>query len=955
MISIIKRTKVCLWLAVAVLTVAFAFISFRLHSNDIRVRLNPQVERAVVLASRLLPQLEESEAALRGISSDLEKSRERILRKYGGLSDGQTGSEGESVESVISETISWMNRITKLCIGRRGHVIVVSKDDLTILAHPDERFVGERLHPLWSSLNRETVPDLKALGEKIKRNDFHEEFFLFFPDAFFLRDPDTDSYYAAVDACLYGSVFSYEDTYIICGVALYEVLSFVVFRCFFSTLFFFVFVWVFVRYIGFVLDRHTEEPTRFRNKLVSYGAISLIALFFIFWYYQTIMDVTWNIAAMDEYAMVAVDNLTTYNQYSDRLSEWLDEQYLEKCRLAADQVQKKGKNNLKRSDMVQLARDLDVEAVFVYGQNGKVLVTNSPYDHLALSNDKTAPSYAFRQLLDGKEYVIQDVQPDEFGEKKQLIGVSIRDDNDLCDGFVQIAVRPELREQLLNPINIHSVLENLVIGIPRYALAVDKNAMKIVETTGWGYEDIGIEDLGIDAEKIKEKYNGVLMIAGETYYIGVSESDNLYLLPMMKNVDNSNALKISCVLGLLSIAAYVLLVVCSNTWYRRVALAGKAEQTEAAGTQTETCASENKKKHWWDDLWGGLPKTEEKSGFENRWKDQSTVPLEEQTPEMRIGGICFRLLLVFSVLFLIFETSMIYVKMLQGAGLDGFSYVLLGNWEKGVNLFSFSYCLFLLCILYVFQEFLNQALYRIARTSDLKQETILLLLRSTLKYSCALIFLYIGLAKFGIDTRALWASAGVLSLMVGFGAKDLIADIISGLFIIFEGTYKIGDWVAVGNWRGTVKEIGLRYTKVEYNGDTKFLNNSSVRDLVRAEGSVVREMVKVSIPYEMDILEIEKLLERELPVIGQKISGIVEPPKYQGVMDFEEGCVKIRFSVKCLTSDRMKVRRAFLREIKILFDRKHINIPYTHVVFRDYKDVVNTYIDTPDETPEGED
>ena len=150
-------------------------------------------------------------------------------------------------------------------------------------------------------------------------------------------------------------------------------------------------------------------------------------------------------------------------------------------------------------------------------------------------------------------------------------------------------------------------------------------------------------------------------------------------------------------------------------------------------------------------------------------------------------------------------------------------------------------------------------------------------------------------------------------------------------------------------WYGTVKEIGLRYTKVEYNGDTKFLNNSSIRDLIRAEGRSVKELIMVPVPYETDILEIEKLLDRELPLIGPRIPGIAGPIKYQQIQSFDDSCVKIRLAMDCVPGDRKKAKRALLREIKLLFDRKHISIPYTHLVVSDYRDEVNTYIDTPDE------
>ncbi|MBQ9438238.1 MAG: cache domain-containing protein, partial [Lachnospiraceae bacterium] len=735
--AIITKTKVCIYILLAVLTAAFAFLSFSLYVHDLETRLIPQVERAIIQASRLLPQLEENEDALREISYNLERSRQRILRANEGISDDQIGDE-ENVETVIRATISWMNQITMLRVGRRGHVIVVSQDDLSILAHSDERFIGERLHLVGGSLDPEDIPDLKELGGKIRRKDLPEEFYLFFPDSFFGRDPESERFYAAVDAGAYGSVFAYEDTYVICGVTLVETLEFVIVRCFFSTLFFFAIAWVFVRYIGFALGWHKEEPKAFRGKLVSYAAMAVIVFFCAIWYYQTMMDVTGDIATMNDHAEAAAQTLNTYQQYREDLSSWLDTQYLDQCRLAADLVLEKGKENLTREDMAKFAKGLGVEYIYVFDQKGKVLVTNSPYDHFELSKNEGDPSYAFRPLLDGKEYVIQGVREDDFGEKKQYIGVSIRDEKDLCDGFVQIVINPLLRERLLDPINVQTVLDNLVIGIPEYALAIDKATMQIVATTGLGFQKSSIEDLGIEVEEIKGDYDGILTMDGKTYYAGVSESESLYLMPLVRSTDNSNALSISCIMGLFGIAAYFLIVLFALPGYGKAASAGEAEESETA----EPAADDDNKKDKKRNLWSRLFKAKKKFGFDSRWRKQSAIPLDEQTPEMRTGGIIYRLLLIFSTAFLLFEISLIYMGKTKGVSLDGFSYVLEGNWEKGLNLFSFSYCLFLLCVLYVFQELLNQVLYRIAKVSDLKHETILLLLRSALKYFCALVFLY---------------------------------------------------------------------------------------------------------------------------------------------------------------------------------------------------------------------
>ena len=344
-------------------------------------------------------------------------------------------------------------------------------------------------------------------------------------------------------------------------------------------------------------------------------------------------------------------------------------------------------------------------------------------------------------------------------------------------------------------------------------------------------------------------------------------------------------------------------------------------------------------------------KTQEKYGFERRWKRENNITPEEQPPEKRIWNIVYRMLLIFSTVMLLFEISLVGMgAKLQS--LDGFSYIFLGNWQKGVNLFSFSYCLFLFCALYVFRAFLNRILYHLARISDLKKETVFLLIRNAVKYASAIIFLYIGLAQFGVNTKALWASAGVLSLMVGFGAKDLINDIIAGIFIIFEGTYKIGDWITVGNWFGTVDEIGLRYTKVSYYADTKIFNNSSMRDIVNSDGEKAKEMVMVPIPYETDLLEVEKLLEQELPLITEKIPWLLKPLKYDGVNSLEDSSVLLRIKVISEPGRRRKAKRGVLREVKLLFDREGIHIPYNHIVVSDYEKEANTYTFTPKEEPE---
>ncbi|MBR1477709.1 MAG: mechanosensitive ion channel [Lachnospiraceae bacterium] len=949
------KTKIAMYVAFIVLTGLFAKLSFDICADNFVDRLRPQIVRAMGKVSEILPLMEENEQAVRDIYDNMEENSQSIgdhiaeepLNTADGKAEGAEKSE-TNADELIEHTLSWLNRVTKLRVGREGQVIVVSKKDYSILAHPKEEFVGQTLHMAGASKADVTkIADLEELRDKITEEDIPVGFHIFYPSSIFSLS--FEQILDALDAGMIGSVFSYRDTYILCGVTLSEGLADVVVRCFFSTLIFFVISWVIILYIGFALNWHKDEKEVFGRKLISCCALGTLILFLFNWYYQTIMDVTGDIDAVNGYAKMSADTMNAYDGYRKELSDWLDQQYLNKCLAAAEMVKAKGKESITRQDLAKYAGELGVEYIYVFDENGKVLVTNSPYDHFKISDNEEDSSYAFNALLEGRKYLIQDVRENEIsGEKMQNIGVSIRSEDDLADGFVQIGVRADDRERILSPINVLMVLEDVVIGLPDYAVAIDKDSMKIVATTELGYEGTSIENLGLDAEDIKGRFNTECLIGGMTYYSGIGETAKLYLMPLVQSTDSSIAFAAALKMALLGVIAYLFLAFIAFFGYGKVPVVKESEGCEgavASSEENEENKGEKEEKQGIISHWKAFFKGRENSdsNFERRWRNQSFVPVEAQTPEKRIGGVIYLLLLVFSSVFILFEIFLISTGI-KSENLTGFSYVLMGNWDRGVNLFSLSYCLFLLCVLYVFRVLINQILYRIARMSDLQQETILLLIRNALRYTCAIIFLYLGLAKFGIDTRTLWASAGVLSLMVGFGAKDLVSDIIAGMFIIFDGTLKVGDFVAVGNWYGTVQKIGIRSTRIEYFSETKIFNNSSLRDIKNFWGKEAREVIKMPIPYEADLLEIEKLLEKELPLMTERIPGIKTPPYYQGIDSFEDSCILLRIAIYPDSWEKGKAARALYREMKLLFDREHISIPYNHVVVKNYDEKEGTYV-----------
>ena len=184
-----------------------------------------------------------------------------------------------------------------------------------------------------------------------------------------------------------------------------------------------------------------------------------------------------------------------------------------------------------------------------------------------------------------------------------------------------------------------------------------------------------------------------------------------------------------------------------------------------------------------------------------------------------------------------------------------------------------------------------------------------------------------------MGTTTLLASAGILALVIGLGAQSLIADIIAGIFIVFEGDYQVGDIVVIDGWRGEVKQIGLRRTKIEDAvGNVNIVNNAAISNIINNTQELSVALVTVGTEYNESILRIEEVIEKALPEMKEHIPAIVEGPYYKGVQSLGESSVDIRLVAKCKEEDKYQVERDMNRELKLLFDANGINIPFNQVV-----------------------
>ena len=207
------------------------------------------------------------------------------------------------------------------------------------------------------------------------------------------------------------------------------------------------------------------------------------------------------------------------------------------------------------------------------------------------------------------------------------------------------------------------------------------------------------------------------------------------------------------------------------------------------------------------------------------------------------------------------------------------------------------------------------------------------LLGNIITYLGVIIGVVWALTILGLNPTAAFASLGIVTLIIGFAAQRLIEDVISGLFIVLEGQYNVGDIIILDDFRGTVKRIGVRTTTVvDPGGNYKVVNNSDIRNFQNRSKALSLAVSEIGITYGENIPHAEAIIKEALPGMLERNKDVFESvPNYMGVESLADSSVVLRFSVDCREENVFVARRRLNRELRILFAEKGIEIPFPQV------------------------
>jgi moderate conductance mechanosensitive channel len=204
-------------------------------------------------------------------------------------------------------------------------------------------------------------------------------------------------------------------------------------------------------------------------------------------------------------------------------------------------------------------------------------------------------------------------------------------------------------------------------------------------------------------------------------------------------------------------------------------------------------------------------------------------------------------------------------------------------------------------------------------------------LRSVVTIIVATIALLTVLAIVGIPLGPMLASAGIGGVALGFGAQSLVKDFLSGVFMIIEDQYGVGDVVDTGEVIGTVEDVTLRVTRLrDAGGVTWYVRNGEIVRIGNKSQGWSVAVIDVPIAYDEDVERAQQVLREVLADFDADPDWkpkLLESPAVTGIESIGAGAITLRATAKCLAQQHFGVQRELRERVKVAFDRAGVRSP----------------------------
>ena len=269
----------------------------------------------------------------------------------------------------------------------------------------------------------------------------------------------------------------------------------------------------------------------------------------------------------------------------------------------------------------------------------------------------------------------------------------------------------------------------------------------------------------------------------------------------------------------------------------------------------------------------------------------------------------------------IFTATLVLEQIEWVSGLAGFGIRVI----QVISIFFISRVLVAVASLVIEEALVNAK--NLSETQRQRRMTLAPLLRSTSKYIIYFAGVVASLYALDVNPAPILAGAGIIGLTLSLGAQNLVNDIVSGFFILFENYYLVGDYIATNDTEGIVEAIELRTTRIRHpDGQVQIIRNGNIDSLRNYSMEYVYAVVLVNLDYEENLDHVHAVIE----TVGQQLlrdhDEVLAPPDLEGVEKFEEETLAVRVRTKVKPGQHFYIERILRSRIKDAFDQAGIMI-----------------------------
>lgn len=222
-----------------------------------------------------------------------------------------------------------------------------------------------------------------------------------------------------------------------------------------------------------------------------------------------------------------------------------------------------------------------------------------------------------------------------------------------------------------------------------------------------------------------------------------------------------------------------------------------------------------------------------------------------------------------------------------------------------------------------------------------REDTLIHIFNGALKIVIIVLALMMILQEIGLEIGPLLAGAGILGLAFGFGGQYLIRDIITGLFIILENQYRIGDVVNIDGTSGSVEDITLRLTTLrDLDGTMHHIPHGDIKRASNLSKKFARINLNMSVAYNTDLEHVIKVINKtgnELAEDPLYKESILKPPQFLRVNDFADSAIILKILGDTKPLKQWEITGELRKRLKVAFDKEGIEIPFPQRVIHQAK------------------